>query len=111
VRQEVGAGMVVGNHSWDHPNWPPFARLGATRIGSEIRRADQGLRSMGTTPAFFRPPGGSFSPEVIGAAKDMDERVVLWDVDPRVGPQVEPGDRSFGACSGQSTLGRSSIST
>jgi peptidoglycan/xylan/chitin deacetylase (PgdA/CDA1 family) len=83
VREEVGAGMAVGNHSWDHPNSPAFARLGAARIGSEVRQADHCLRSMGTTPAFFRPPGGSFSPEVIGAAKDMDERVVLWDVDPR----------------------------
>jgi peptidoglycan/xylan/chitin deacetylase (PgdA/CDA1 family) len=83
VRQEVGAGMAVGNHSWDHPNSPPFARLGAARISSEIRRAGQCLQSLGTTPAFFRPPGGSFSPEVISAAKDMGERVVLWDVDPR----------------------------
>jgi peptidoglycan/xylan/chitin deacetylase (PgdA/CDA1 family) len=83
VREEIGAGMVVGNHSWDHPNSPPFAKLGAARIRSEIRRADQCLRSIGTTPALFRPPGGSFSPEVIGAAQEMDEQVVLWDVDPR----------------------------
>jgi peptidoglycan/xylan/chitin deacetylase (PgdA/CDA1 family) len=83
IRDELRAGMVVGNHSWDHPNSPAFARLGAARVGSEIRQADHCLRSMGTTPAFFRPPGGSFSPVVIGAAKEMDERVVLWDVDPR----------------------------
>jgi peptidoglycan/xylan/chitin deacetylase (PgdA/CDA1 family) len=83
VREEIGAGMTVGNHSWDHPNSPAFAKLSAAHIGSEILRADQCLQSMGATPAFFRPPGGSFSPEVIGAAKDVDERIVLWDVDPR----------------------------
>jgi peptidoglycan/xylan/chitin deacetylase (PgdA/CDA1 family) len=83
VREEIGAGMVVGNHSWDHPNSPAFAKLGPARIGSEIRQADHCLRSMGTTPAFFRPPGGSFSPAVIGAAQEMNQRVVLWDVDPR----------------------------
>jgi peptidoglycan/xylan/chitin deacetylase (PgdA/CDA1 family) len=83
IRQELGAGMVVGNHSWDHPIWPPFARLEAARIRSEIRRTDHYLRSMGSAAAFFRPPGGSFSGEVIGAAEEMDERVILWDVDPR----------------------------
>ena len=34
-------------------------------------------------PALFRPPGGSFSQRVIDAARDVDARVVLWDVDPK----------------------------
>src|SRR5436190_21449054 len=33
----------------------------------------------------------------------------MWT--PAIGPPVGPGDRSFGTCSGTSTLGRSSIST
>ena len=33
-------------------------------------------------PQLFRPPGGSFSQRVIDAARAVDSRVVLWDVDP-----------------------------
>jgi len=82
VREEVQAGMAVGNHSWDHPIRPPFAKLSGSRMRSEIEQTEQLLLSMGIAPQLFRPPGGSFSQRVIDAARAVDSRVVLWDVDP-----------------------------
>jgi peptidoglycan/xylan/chitin deacetylase (PgdA/CDA1 family) len=83
VRQELDAGMVVGNHSWDHPITPPFRDLPHPRVTSEIRRTNTELDSMGVKPQLFRPPGGSYSPWVLKEAARQGVRVVLWSVDPR----------------------------
>jgi peptidoglycan/xylan/chitin deacetylase (PgdA/CDA1 family) len=83
VRQELDAGMVVGNHSWDHPITPPFRDLPHPRITSEIRRTNTELVSFGARPQLFRPPGGSYSPWILREAQRQGVRVVLWSVDPR----------------------------
>jgi peptidoglycan/xylan/chitin deacetylase (PgdA/CDA1 family) len=83
VQQEARDAMAVGNHSWDHPHRPPFARLPRARLREEIARTERLLVSMGIAPELFRPPGGSFSDRVIRAARAVDCRVALWDVDPK----------------------------
>jgi peptidoglycan/xylan/chitin deacetylase (PgdA/CDA1 family) len=83
VRPELEAGMVVGNHSWDHPITPPFRDLPRARIASEIRRASAELKAIGAAPQLFRPPGGSYSPWILREAARQGVRVVLWSVDPR----------------------------
>jgi peptidoglycan/xylan/chitin deacetylase (PgdA/CDA1 family) len=88
VRQELDAGMVVGNHSWDHPITPPFRDLPRPRITSEIRRTNTELTSIGVQPQLFRPPGGSYSTWILNEAARQDVRVILWSVDPR---DWEPG--------------------
>jgi peptidoglycan/xylan/chitin deacetylase (PgdA/CDA1 family) len=80
----VRAGMTVGNHSWDHPETPPFAELEPHRLLTELSRTNDALRSAGVKdPFLFRPPGGSWDEEVVRAAKDQGLRVVNWDVDPQ----------------------------
>jgi peptidoglycan/xylan/chitin deacetylase (PgdA/CDA1 family) len=83
VRREAGAGMVIGNHSWDHPNSPPFRSLPQERIREEIGKTTELLSSLGITTSLFRPPGGSYSQVVIDEARRFDSRVALWDVDPK----------------------------
>jgi peptidoglycan/xylan/chitin deacetylase (PgdA/CDA1 family) len=83
VREEVAAGMAIGNHSYDHPNWPPFARLRRQRIRAEIATAQTALARLGVHPTLFRPPGGSYSPYIVHAAAADGLRVTLWSVDPR----------------------------
>ena len=79
VRQELDAGMVVGNHSWDHPITPPFRDLPHPRITSEIRRTNTELASIGVQPQLFRPPGGSYSPWILrrGRAAGRPRRPVV----------------------------------
>jgi peptidoglycan/xylan/chitin deacetylase (PgdA/CDA1 family) len=104
VRDELRAGMVVANHSWDHPE--PFDVLTPRRIRAEMRDASDLLRRrFGVRARLFRPPGGSSSPKVVTAASELGMRVVNWNVDPRdwvdgvsskaivrsVLSQVEPG--------------------
>jgi len=83
VRTELRAGMTVGNHSYNHPQVPPFDQLPQRLLNDEIELGAQSLRRAGDRPMLFRPPGGSFSPAVVRAAKKLGERIVLWSVDPK----------------------------
>lgn len=83
VRAELRSGMTVGNHSYNHPEVPPFDQLPPRLVDDEIALGAQSLRRAGADPMLFRPPGGSFSTAVVGAAEQQGERIVLWSVDPR----------------------------
>jgi peptidoglycan/xylan/chitin deacetylase (PgdA/CDA1 family) len=83
VRRVVGSGMSVGNHSMNHPRDRPFAHLPPRVIESQIQEAHRTLVALGAAPAAFRPPGGSWSDEVLAVAGEVGERVVLWSVDAR----------------------------
>jgi peptidoglycan/xylan/chitin deacetylase (PgdA/CDA1 family) len=83
IRAEVAAGMTVANHSWDHPNSPPFRDLGEDRIHDEIVQNHQLLASLGAASTLFRPPGGSYSSAMIEQARALGDRIVLWSVDPK----------------------------
>lgn len=83
VRKELHAGMTVGNHSYNHPEVPPFDQLPPRLRDDEILLGAQSLRRAGADPMLFRPPGGSLSPRVVRAAERHGERIVLWSVDPR----------------------------
>jgi peptidoglycan/xylan/chitin deacetylase (PgdA/CDA1 family) len=72
--------FVVGNHSYDHPN---FIRLTAAQIASELNRAERRIVKLSgrTTKPWFRPPYGRWNARVltdVGAAGWS--RTVLWDV-------------------------------
>ena len=83
VRSERRAGMVVGNHTYNHPEVPPFDELPRALVDDEIALGAASLGRAGVTPALFRPPAGSVSTSVVRAAEAAGERVVLWSVDPR----------------------------
>jgi peptidoglycan/xylan/chitin deacetylase (PgdA/CDA1 family) len=83
VRREKRLGMTVGNHSYNHPEVPPFDELPSKLLDDEIALGAASLERAGVTPTLFRPPEGSFSTSVVAAARAQGERVVLWSVDPR----------------------------
>jgi peptidoglycan/xylan/chitin deacetylase (PgdA/CDA1 family) len=83
VHSELRAGMTIGNHTYNHPEVPPFANLPSQLVAAEIDLGAQPLERLGIEPRLFRPPGGSFSPQLVAAAEARGERIVLWSVDPR----------------------------
>ena len=83
VRAELKAGMTVGNHTYNHPEVPPFEQLPERLLADEVSLGAASLRHAGAHPVLFRPPGGSDSPRVLDAANVEGERVILWSVDPR----------------------------
>jgi peptidoglycan/xylan/chitin deacetylase (PgdA/CDA1 family) len=82
VRREKRMGMAVGNHSYNHPEVPPFDQLPLPLVRDEIALADQVLAGIGVQTQLFRPPGGGTSARLVRAAAALGQRVVLWNVDP-----------------------------
>jgi peptidoglycan-N-acetylglucosamine deacetylase len=82
IQAELLAGMTVENHSYSHPQLPPFGRLQRRLMNDEISLGARSLRRLGADASLFRPPGGSFSPALVRAAHSRRERTVLWSVDP-----------------------------
>jgi peptidoglycan/xylan/chitin deacetylase (PgdA/CDA1 family) len=88
LRRETRLGMAIGNHTYNHPEVPPFDQLPPTLIRDEIALGDRTLRRLGIHARLFRPPGGGSSTRVVQIAAALGQRVVLWNVDPT---DWEPG--------------------
>jgi peptidoglycan-N-acetylglucosamine deacetylase len=82
VLREHRMGMAIGNHTYNHPEVPPFNRLPRRLLQAEIDLGARSIERIGIETHLFRPPAGSTSPRVVGAAEAAGERVVLWSVDP-----------------------------
>jgi peptidoglycan/xylan/chitin deacetylase (PgdA/CDA1 family) len=82
VLREHRAGMAVGNHTYNHPEVPPFGRLPRRLLDAEIGLGAKSLARIGIATRLLRPPAGSTSERVERAAEAVGERVVLWSVDP-----------------------------
>jgi peptidoglycan/xylan/chitin deacetylase (PgdA/CDA1 family) len=82
VRREVRMGMVVGNHSYNHPEVPPFDQLPLPLMRDEISLGDVELAKLGVHTRLFRPPGGGTASRLVDTAAALGQRVVLWSVDP-----------------------------
>jgi peptidoglycan/xylan/chitin deacetylase (PgdA/CDA1 family) len=83
VRAEQRAGMAIGNHSYNHPEVPPFDQLPRRLADDEITLGADSLARAGVKTSLFRPPGGSFSTALVVGAETLGERIVLWSVDPQ----------------------------
>jgi peptidoglycan/xylan/chitin deacetylase (PgdA/CDA1 family) len=81
VRRMVREGHVVGNHTWNHPEFFG-ARLKTVR-GQLIRTARVVRRATGHDPVLMRPPFGEVTGKLLTTTRKLGEAVVLWDVDPR----------------------------
>lgn len=91
VRQVVDAGMAVGNHSLQHPNAPPFAKLPMKQMREQVVGGHRRLAAVGAKSTVFRPPGGSWNESVLSAAGSVGERTVLWSIDTEDWLNPRPG--------------------
>jgi peptidoglycan/xylan/chitin deacetylase (PgdA/CDA1 family) len=79
VRSELVTGMVIGNHSWDHPQLPT---LSASGQASEMDRAtaqQSALTAVGS--CLFRPPYGEYNATTLSLAQQRRMAVWNWSVD------------------------------
>ena len=82
VRRELRMGMAVGNHSFNHPEVPPFDQLPLPLLRDEISLGGAELANLGLHSRLFRPPGGGTTSRLVDTAAALGQRVVLWSVDP-----------------------------
>lgn len=77
IRQMKEDGHLIGNHSQNHMQLTGERTMEAC---DQINRTNEKIKSItGETPAYVRPPFGSWSEELEGM---VPMRVVLWNVDP-----------------------------
>ena len=81
VRDQLRAGMWVGNHTFSHPNLP---QIGEPLAFQEIASAQWVLTDItGRVPTLFRPPYGATNAQVRADAERVGLLEVLWTVDSR----------------------------
>ncbi|MFD3258135.1 polysaccharide deacetylase family protein [Paenibacillus lentus] len=79
VRDQVSAGMWVGNHSYTHPH---MTTLSSSQMSSEITRTQQAIQSAtGAAPKLFRPPYGETNATLKSVLSQNGLTEVLWNVD------------------------------
>lgn len=72
-------GHEIGNHTYSHLN-PALASY--EELVNEIRRTSEIVKqATGSPTVWFRPPGGSISPDMLQAVESTEHQVVLWNVD------------------------------
>lgn len=77
TKRAVSMGMVVGSHTWDHPN---LARLSGSAQASQVNRASDAIeQASGIRPTLLRPPYGA----VNSGTLQLGYPVIQWDVDTR----------------------------
>ena len=81
VRALRAAGMVVGNHSWSHPN---LTKLSLAKQRAQLRRTQDVLEAtIGQRPRFFRPPMWAWNRTTARAVAEEGMVGILFSVDTR----------------------------
>jgi peptidoglycan/xylan/chitin deacetylase (PgdA/CDA1 family) len=79
VRGEAGAGYLLGNHTWDHPD---MTTLSTSEQATEMDQATAEQKSLvGFPPCVFRPPYGSYNSTTLSLAQQRRMTVWQWSVD------------------------------
>jgi peptidoglycan/xylan/chitin deacetylase (PgdA/CDA1 family) len=81
ARAVLAAGMEIGTHSNTHKLLGHASKdLVRREIGGGVTQMQ---RTLGITPLWYRPAGGSVSGFVRSEAKRRGLRLILWSIDPR----------------------------
>lgn len=79
VRAEATLSLVLGNHTWDHPQMPT---LSTSAQASEMDKATaEQLALVGRPPCLFRPPYGEYNATTLTLAQQRHMTVWNWSVD------------------------------
>jgi len=80
TREIAARGHLLGNHSETHANlfW-----MSHGSVREELRRCSGDLQDViGANAEYFRPPWGYRNPWVIGVARELGMRTVMWTIIP-----------------------------
>jgi peptidoglycan/xylan/chitin deacetylase (PgdA/CDA1 family) len=83
IRQIVAGGHTLCNHSWNHNL--KLGKAPAANIKADLARTNTAIRRAApkATIAYFRAPGGNFTPRLVGVARQLRMTSIYWKVDPR----------------------------
>jgi peptidoglycan-N-acetylglucosamine deacetylase len=78
VRKVAQAGHAIGNHSWDHPQFPLISRRDQRW---QLRACERAIAPYGQR--LFRPPFGQHNAASRFNAWWLGYRAIMWDLDSR----------------------------
>jgi peptidoglycan/xylan/chitin deacetylase (PgdA/CDA1 family) len=79
AREVAAAGMVIGNHSYNHPD---LTKLPAAQLARQIEVAERDIAgATGVHPKYFRPPYGASNAAVRAQLVRDGLKFVQWGVD------------------------------
>ncbi|MBM0231641.1 polysaccharide deacetylase family protein [Micromonospora sp. STR1_7] len=83
IRRIVREGHQLCNHSWRHDL--DLARRPVAEIRADLVRTNKAIQAAapGAPVPFYRQPGGRWTSEVLGVAKELGMRPLHWAVDPQ----------------------------
>ncbi|HKE66929.1 MAG TPA: polysaccharide deacetylase family protein [Micromonosporaceae bacterium] len=81
VRRMIDDGMTLCNHSWDHDeklgtHTPQYIAANLQKTIDAVHRIDPSA-----TMAYFRNPGGNFTPTTVRVSELLGMRPLYWSVD------------------------------
>ena len=89
VGRILAAGHEIGNHTYDHGRMP---RQTVEQMKEEILRTEGAVYELSDyRTKVLRPPEGMLNDSVVEAARALDYRVVLWNIE-MILEQVQSGD-------------------
>ncbi len=81
ARKVIEQGSEIGSHSWGHGR---LDELKTEQVLADLQSVtEQVYDTVGREVDFMRPPYGCYSEAVVAAARELNQHLVLWDVDPR----------------------------
>ncbi len=80
VKEEIARGHEIGNHTYEHKN---ISEYGGQALMQEIKKCEDALASLNYSSKLFRPPEGALGAEQGRQIKELDYRVILWNLDTR----------------------------
>ncbi|MFW6306558.1 MAG: polysaccharide deacetylase family protein, partial [Bacillota bacterium] len=81
VEKIVADKHVIANHSWNHPN---LAELSKEELKSQIKDTEKIIQEKTDIRVrFLRPPWGFISETLLETAKELEYKIINWDVDSR----------------------------
>ncbi|CAM3721442.1 peptidoglycan-N-acetylglucosamine deacetylase [Cytobacillus oceanisediminis] len=79
VKRMAAEGHVVGNHSYDHPN---FVKVSNEEYHDQILKTGEMIQKLtGYFPKFIRPPYGSINEEKLKWATEQRFMIIQWSID------------------------------
>lgn len=79
VKRMAKEGHLIGNHSWNHPD---FTQISKEKMKDELDKVNEAVQELTnqTTMSFVRPPRGTFNEQTLKWAKEFGYTHAFWSV-------------------------------
>ncbi|RKP11195.1 polysaccharide deacetylase [Thamnocephalis sphaerospora] len=79
LKRAYDSGHQIASHTYSHAD---LTAIGSDQIRSEMTLLDDQLRRLiGVKPTYMRPPYGAVNDQVLNVMRQLNYRVVLWNLD------------------------------